>query len=177
MSFAWGWACTARQLLYPREFRIAAPEWPAEAGVDPPAYSPAPPLAAKEAARDDHHLLGDVATGLWRLRQKLVDPETGRPRDETRRAYRHLEATWDALAQGGIEIRDHTGERVPSGGVYVLRTIAFQPTPGLQRETVIETVKPSIYLRGRMIQVGEVVVGTPEGPADSAFAGTDRVSS
>jgi hypothetical protein len=83
-----------------------------------------------------------------------------------RRAYRHLESTWDALAQAGVQIRDHTGEPVPEGGIYALKTIAFQPTPGLSRETAIETIKPTIYYKDQMIQMGEVIIGTPEQPGN-----------
>jgi hypothetical protein len=40
--------------------------------------------------------------------------------------------------------------------------LAHQPTGGIGREEVVETVKPSVYLRGVMIQMGDVVVGVPE---------------
>jgi len=45
-----------------------------------------------------------------------------------------------------------------------LKVISFQPTPGLGRERVIETIKPTIYFKGKAIQMGEVIVGRPEGP-------------
>src|SRR5205823_4748853 len=102
----------------------------------------------------------DVGTGLWRLRQKMVQPGTDRPLDEMRRAYRHLESIWDALVQAGVEILDHTGALFDSG--MSLRVIAFQPTPGLGHEKVIETIKPTIYYAGQPIQVGEVIVETPD---------------
>jgi hypothetical protein len=123
--------------------------------------------ADEEAAQREHfRFLADVGTGLWRLRQKMVQPGTDRPLEEMRRAFRHLESVWDALTQAGMEIRDHTGEPVPEGGVYALKTVAFQPTPGISREKVIETIKPSIYYKDQMIQMGEVIVGTPETPSN-----------
>jgi hypothetical protein len=43
-----------------------------------------------------------------------------------------------------------------------LKVLCFQPTPGLRRERVIETIKPTIYFKGKTIQMGEVIVGKPE---------------
>jgi hypothetical protein len=34
--------------------------------------------------------------------------------------------------------------------------------PGFECEKVIETIKPSIHYKGQMIQMGQVIVGTPE---------------
>ena len=86
---------------------------------------------------------------------------TGQPLEAMRRVYRHLESMWDAFGDSGIKIQDHDGEAVPEGGIYALNVIAFQPTAGLERQQVIETIKPTIYYKERMIQRGEVIVGTP----------------
>jgi hypothetical protein len=156
-----------RQRRFPVEFRIDGIEWPAgfsEAVLSSdtsPADPPAPELPSAAAAEENARLLADVGTGLWRLRKRMVDQDTGRPLDPMRKAYRHFESVWDTLTQAGVEIRDHTGELVPEGGVYALKTIAFQPTPGLRREKVIETIKPSVCYRNQPIQMGEVIVGTP----------------
>jgi hypothetical protein len=152
-----------RQLAYPKEFRIAAVEWPPLfdetlkqlidlllTTIEPP-----PP-------NENLPFLADVATGLWRLRGKMLEPGTDRPRDEMRRAYRFLDSVWDTLTQAGVEIRDHTDEMVPEGGIYALKAIAYQPTPGIIREKVIETIKPSVYFKNQLIQMGEVIIGTPE---------------
>ena len=111
-------------------------------------------------AEHDVRLLADIGTGLWRLRQKLVKPGTTQPLDEMRRPYRHLESVWDALAQAGEEIQDHTDKPFDSG--MSLKVLSYQPTPGLGRERVIETIKPTIYFKGKLIQMGEVIVGIPE---------------
>jgi len=110
--------------------------------------------------RDRSRLLADIGTGLWRLRQKMLKPNSNEPADEMRRAYRHLESVWDALAQAGTEIIDHTDTPFDSG--LSLKVVAYQPTSGLDRERVIETIKPTIFFRGRSIQMGEVIVGKPE---------------
>lgn len=106
-------------------------------------------------------LLRDVGTGLWRMRERMVEPQGGEPLPEMRRAYRHLEALMDTLAQMGVRIHGHTNEQVPACGIYALKAVAYEPTPGLVCERVIETIKPTIYFGSQVIQVGEVVVGTP----------------
>jgi hypothetical protein len=90
----------------------------------------------------------------------MLEPGTDRPLDEMRRAYRHLESVMDVAREAGLEIQDHTGAPFHSG--MALQVLAFQPTPGVQREKVEETIKPTIYLNGTMIQMGEVIVATPE---------------
>lgn len=128
--------------------------------------TPAPPPEEPSAADQLLGVIPDVATGLWRLRQKMTDPANGEPLDEMRSAYRHLESTWDAFAQANLLIVDHTGHLFNSG--MALKALAFQPTPGLERETIIETIRPSIFLGTQCLQVGEVIVGVPEPPPPPA---------
>jgi hypothetical protein len=108
------------------------------------------------------NLIREVGTEAWRMRRKMVSADTGRPVEETERLYRYLESMWDALERAGVEIRDHTGEVVPAGGVYSLKAVAYESVSGASREFVMETIKPTIYFHNRMIQMGEVIVGTPE---------------
>jgi hypothetical protein len=42
-----------------------------------------------------------------------------------------------------------------------LKVVTSQPAPGIARETVIETIKPTIYWQQQIIQTGEVVIATP----------------
>jgi hypothetical protein len=108
-------------------------------------------------------MVADIGTGLWRMRQKMVKPGTDEPLEEMRRVYRHFESVWDSIVQAGADIQDHTDDLYSSG--TSLRVIAFQPTADIERETVTETLKPTIYFRGRLIQMGEVIVATPENNA------------
>jgi hypothetical protein len=105
------------------------------------------------------HFLADVGTGLWRIRNKMVKPGTNEPLEEMRRVYRHLESTLNILIEAGLEIQDHTDTPYDPG--MSLRVLTFQPTERVDRETVIETIKPTIYYKGQSIQLGEVIVGTP----------------
>jgi len=48
-----------------------------------------------------------------------------------------------------------------------LRVIAFQPTAGITREIITETIKPTIYRNDTIVQIGEVIVAVSE-PAAKA---------
>lgn len=102
-----------------------------------------------------------IATNAWRTRNKMTDEDTGEAKEEMKRAYRHIEALFDALSEIGIEIRDMQGRAFDSG--MALKVISFEPTPGLSREEIAETIKPTVTWQGELIQMGEVIVGTPDG--------------
>lgn len=156
-----------RQALYqPKEFRIPAPQWrDITKGIEDLVnlLQGAPSEAEREPGEDEMHLLPlivDISTGLWRMQQRLTSAEAKEATGHVKRVSRDLESTWDALRQGGIEIRDHTGEKYDGG--MALRVIAFQPMAELSQEQVIETIRPTIYYRDRIARMGEVIVGTPE---------------
>jgi hypothetical protein len=102
--------------------------------------------------------LANIATNAWKARSRMVDSE-GEPREETKRIYRHVDSILDSLAQLNVEIRDHTGEAFDYG--LPLNVITTQPTKGIIRDRVIETIKPTIYWNRQLIQAGEVVIATP----------------
>jgi hypothetical protein len=158
------WTENTRQWLYPPEFRIGEPAWPEE--LAPALESLAKDLSAlggeaPGAVRMD--LLAAVATRLWRMRQKMLAPGTAQPAEPMRGVWRDLESVWDQLTQAGLEVLDHTGEPFDSG--LSLKVLAFQPTAGLEREVILETLKPTVYFNKQRIQIGEVIVGRPESPA------------
>ena len=153
-----------RQLRYPREFRIKRTFWsPQILQAWQEMGSHLPSAHEKSSVVDEAtymRLLTEVTTNLWRLKQKMLQPGTEQPLEEMRSAYRSFEAAWNALMEAGIEVLDHTGSPFNSG--MLLRVLAFQPTAGIAQETVIETIRPSIYYQQQNIQQGEVIVGTPE---------------
>lgn len=104
--------------------------------------------------------LAAIATNAWRAQNKMVDENTGEAKEEMKRVYRHIEALLEVLGAIGIEIRDMQGRCFDSG--MALKVITFEPTPGLAREEITETIKPTITWQGQLIQMGEVVVGTPD---------------
>ncbi len=106
-------------------------------------------------------LLVETGTGLWRFRRDLVDRESGEPREGMQHALRRVEMLLDAWESFGFCLRDHTGEVLPDSGAYGLKVITYEPLSGLEQETVIETVRPTILFRDELLQLGEVVVGIP----------------
>lgn len=101
-----------------------------------------------------------IATNTWRAKAKMVDPDTGETKEEMKRVYRHIEAIFESLMQIGVETIDPVGRVYESG--MALKVVSFEPTPGLSNEEIKETIKPSIAWQGRLIQIGEVIVGTPQ---------------
>jgi len=105
-----------------------------------------------------------VATNAWRLRSRLVNTDTGEPRDDlkkedVRKLVRHLEAIFESFSQIELEIKDRTGEAFDYG--LPEKVITTQPQPGLKKEQIIETIRPSIYWNNQLAQQGEVVIATP----------------
>jgi molecular chaperone GrpE (heat shock protein) len=109
---------------------------------------------------DDLKALASIATNAWRAQNKMVDSDTGEAKEEMKRVYRHIEGIIESLTQSGIQIIDPVGRAYDSG--MALNVVSFEPTSGLTSEEIKETIKPSVALHGRLIQMGEVIVGTPE---------------
>jgi len=65
----------------------------------------------------------------------------------------------DVFKKQEIEIREHTGENYNDGlSLKVLHVVEMDGIP-LGKMQIIETVKPSVYLKGKVIFPGEVIVG------------------
>ncbi len=103
--------------------------------------------------------LSSIATNAWRARNKMVDADNGETKEEMKRVYRHIEAQFDSLSQIGIEVRDLRGRPYDAG--MALNVISFEPQPGLSKDEIVETIKPTVTWNGQLIQMGEVIVGTP----------------
>ena len=153
-----------RQIFnYSREFRIIAPK---ESDIDNNLGKIVNLLKsqlanAQSTVGNDDSLLKlstEIGTTAWRLKLRLA--KTVENSDTMNRINRDLESIMDALTQGGIEIKDFTGEKYDGG--MALNVIAFQPTQGITKEQVIETIKPTIYHKNKLVQIGQVIVGVPE---------------
>lgn len=121
-----------------------------------------PALQVEETGfyKSEMRLQSEVLTGLWRLRGRLVKPGTSEPLEETKRAYRHFETAWDALANAGYRVEDYTKQPFRTG--LNVDVLAYEEVPGLTSEIILETVKPGVFYNETLIQRGEVIVGTPE---------------
>jgi hypothetical protein len=104
-------------------------------------------------------LLADVCVGVWRARSKLMDPNSGEPLEEAKRALRPLDSTRDLLIQSGFEIRDITKQPYDVG--MLDKVVTWEKREDLTREMVIETIRPTILYKDKMIKQGEIIVGTP----------------
>jgi hypothetical protein len=163
-----GWM-DVRQRFYTREFRIPKLAISPTAvsalvvAMEPSTRTPAATPRFMEQVKHEEQfarLAVDIGNAAWRLKLRLVDPQPAKPTEEMRKLYRHVETIWDALTSAGIEIQDHTNQPFRTG--LALDVIAFEPTVDMVRETVVETVAPSIYYRNGKLQTGKVIVGTPK---------------
>lgn len=178
------------QLRYPREFRVPPPpldpdqaDWATEllaqlaaleaaasrATTPEPAGAPAEPgesgkygesgESGESGEKPETDALLRAASGLWRAGRQLDEDGGTLSGAGLRQVRRQLNASRRALVDGGLEIQDHEGQRFDSG--LSLEVLLFQEEPGLAHEVVLETVRPSVYFRGRCIQMGQVIVGRP----------------
>lgn len=152
----------------PDEFNIPTPQWPEEQKViDAVTTRIKAMLTTKDGGVEVRHAMpanvvkgmADIATNIWKAKAKMLDGASGEVRDEMKRVFRHIEGVLETLHEMGLEVKDHTGDAFDYG--LPLKVITTQPTQGITRENVIETIKPTIYWQQQIIQMGEVVIATP----------------
>jgi hypothetical protein len=106
-----------------------------------------------------------AATNAWRIRSRLVDTISTELResvgkDDLKKISRSAEAILEALRVIGMEVKDRTGEAFDYG--MPEKVIATQPQEGLNSERVVETIRPTVYWQGQIVQHGEIVIATPK---------------
>ena len=152
------------QLQYPKELRILPMQMPYEAlkqleelltNLSKSIHTDNNPSVDQVINKD---FLAEISVGAWRLKKKMIDTKTGEPLNEMSRAYRHLESVLFTLEKEGIEIQDHDGQSFDAG--LSLKVLTYQPLPNIYKEFVYDTIKPSVYLNGERILMGEVIVAT-----------------
>jgi hypothetical protein len=150
-----------------KDFEIPAPQWPDQNQfIESVTTSFRTILAAGDSATEIRHEIpsnvvkgmADIATNTWKAKSKMIDA-SGQVLDEMKRVYRHIESVLETLHEVGLEVKDHTGDDFDYG--LPLKVITTQPTQGVTRERVIETIKPTIYWQKQIVQMGEVVIATP----------------
>ncbi|MET9487282.1 hypothetical protein [Nocardia sp. NPDC006630] len=113
--------------------------------------------------KDFRPVLVELATGVWRLQGKLAAdyPVAGEdPAKLLRSVTRQLESMADALSDAGVQVQSHTGEPFDPG--QSVQVVAFAPSESVARETVVETITPTVYLDGHIVQMGQIIVATPD---------------
>lgn len=159
-----------KQLWFPEAFRLPEPEFTKDQLdlLEELIQLIQPTLSRQEQASEDERLnmarfLIDLGTGIWRIRRKIEG--LSRMPKEIKDALYSLESTWASMAEGGVEIIDHTGA-VPLKNEA--KIIEVREIPNLSRDQVIETIKPTIMLKGEVIQLGEVIMGRTAAPVQAA---------
>jgi len=125
------------------------------------AGEPADPLDAAAVTLDGREVARAfvaIATHAWKARVRLSRAD-GPISSDVERIGRHLDAIVESLEKLGMEIKDHTGEPFDYG--QSLKVAASQPKEGISQEFVAETIRPTIYVKGKLIQQGEVVIDIP----------------
>jgi hypothetical protein len=148
------------QRRFPPEFRIPRPVWPDEVQRDyQRAVAALAALADQPPDPTDDGALAEAALGLWRTERRIDSEDPEGTSQLTRQLRRHVETAWKGLANAGITVQQHTNE--PHDDGLDLEIVAREPHPGLRRDTVVDTVAPSILRSGKVIRPGAVVVGYP----------------
>ena len=111
----------------------------------------------------DETFLAEAVTNLWRAQRRLERAGKGAPPD-VRHPARHLRTCAALLKEAGLEVLGYDGEPFREG--RSLEVLTFQDGASLTEPTIVETVRPDIYLTGRRIQIAQVIVGKPsrDGP-------------
>jgi signal recognition particle subunit SEC65 len=117
-------------------------------------------LSSEPVTKENDAAFAAIATNAWRAKKKMLDVETGEPKDEMRRVYRHVEAILDALTESGVEIMDPCGQAYDTG--LPVRVVSSEEREGLRREEIVETLKPAVRRQGKTLQQCEVVLGVPK---------------
>lgn len=104
-------------------------------------------------------IITDLSTNVWRIRQKTIDPTTGEQVEEMRKILRPIEKIFTILEEYGIQVIDRTNQKYITGMYETV--IAFEPGEQYTCELIVETVKPTVMLKGKLLQQGEIIVGVP----------------
>lgn len=115
-------------------------------------------------SKNDIRALADLATNLWRAKQRLVGLiEKGSPVLESKKILRPIDSALENLENIGVKIEDYTGQPFVLG--MALNVISSQPNSSILSDRICETLKPTIYFRNHFIQAGDVII---EGPPSSS---------
>jgi hypothetical protein len=157
----------------PEDLKIHPPEWPDVRELAREVANliqGASPQTAVSATRTTERLPEGIARALialamsaWRIRVKLTDsnrePREEIGKDDVKKINRYCDAMFESLSSIGMDVKDRTGEAFDYG--LPEKVVTAQPRPGLTREIIIETIRPTIYWNTQIAQPGEVVIGTP----------------
>ncbi len=156
------------KLKLENQFPLGKPNWPVEQqtqeallAVMAAGQHQREPRRAEPSGADAHEkALASIATNAWKAKARLKDVDSVEENGVLKRINGDLDRIWNVLVEDlGLEVKDHTGKDFDYG--MALKVVTTQPTAGITKERVIETIKPTIYWKNKIIQIGEVVIATP----------------
>ena len=103
----------------------------------------------------------DLACAAWRLRRQVIDQTTGEPKEDAHHLAPRVSAIWNALSELGLQIEDRTGDVIDWDALQAAEVLAWETRPEALPRTVLETVRPAVYLNGKRILKGLIVVAAP----------------
>lgn len=106
--------------------------------------------------------ISSLAIEIWRLEKRCKKAKGGMPKDEKSwiiSIVDQIQRIKDILKKQEVEICEHTGTAYNDG--LSLKVLHIEEIDGLPegKMQIIETIKPSVYLKGKVIFLGEVIVG------------------
>jgi hypothetical protein len=116
--------------------------------------------------KDSRHFIDFISSlsiELWRLKKRIqnmkTDNEKKQKTDDFSSITDQIQRIDDVLKKYEIEICNHTGENYNDGkSLKVLHIEEIENIP-IGKMEVIETIKPTIYLNGKVIFFGQVIIG------------------
>jgi hypothetical protein len=100
-----------------------------------------------------------IANHAWKAASRSSNPDSFDSASDLRRVQRSLTGIMEALNEIGLEVRNHTGDTFDYG--LPLKVITAQPTQGIEKEVIIETLRPTLFWNNNIVQMGEVIIASP----------------
>lgn len=106
-------------------------------------------------------MIASLAVEIWRLEKRLNNVKVAmidKIGSDIDPVFDQMQRLKDCLAKYEIETKEHTGETYNDG--LSLKALHFETDENLPKGVmrIIETVKPSVFLKGSVILHGEVIV-------------------
>jgi hypothetical protein len=114
--------------------------------------------AAVEAQHWAEPLAARVASEVWRLKRRVHLAEGSTDEETLRIVFDSISRLEDILLENHIEIREHEGEQYDPG----LQVEVLHMRDGSTPLFILETVRPTVTMDGRILQQAQVVIGPTE---------------
>jgi hypothetical protein len=100
-----------------------------------------------------------IATNTWKARRRMIDPISGEVAEDMKRVCADIERIQRCLEDLGVVVEDHTNRPYDYGLPW--KVVDTKPMPGIEKEIVTETLRPTVRWHDQIVQHAEVEIGTP----------------